>query len=198
MIDACMLPNARCSGMMDQQVIPCIWGVVDGSPRGEEDDGGGRGAGGGGIKAKCQQSWVGMERGCSKFGLVQSTPLRAREKHDGPLFALVPLCVWIWKTGDTKIIPYIFSLSITNSTFYIFYSNYSSRILKEQCGGRNPLHLRERVLCFGDCQKIFGIGDGISSLLEHLPLPSITSHSFVIYLFIHYWQPSYLFNDECK
>ena len=192
MIDACMLPNARCSGMMDQQVIPCIWGVVDGSPRGEEDDGGG------GIRAKCQQSWVGMERGCSKFGLVQSTPLRAREKHDGPLFALVPLCVWIWKTGDTKDHTlYIFSLHYQQYFLY-FCSNYSSKLLKEQCGGRNPLHLRERVLCFGDCQKIFGIGDGISSLLEHLPLPSITSHSFVIYLFIHYWQPSYLFNDECK
>jgi len=50
--DRRMLPNARCREM-DQQVIPCIWGVVDGSPRGEEDDGGGRGAGGGGIKAKC-------------------------------------------------------------------------------------------------------------------------------------------------
>jgi hypothetical protein len=24
--DRCMLPNARCSGVMDQQVIPCIWG----------------------------------------------------------------------------------------------------------------------------------------------------------------------------
>ena len=163
MIDACMLPNARCSGMMDQQVIPCIWGVVDGSPRGEEDDGGGRGAGGGGIKAKCQKSWVGMERGCSKFGLVQSTPLRAREKHDGPLFALVPLCVWIWKTGDTKDYTlYIFSLHYQQYFLY-FCSNYSSKLLKEQCGGRNPLHLRERVLCF--------------------PLPSITSHSFVIYLF---------------
>jgi len=33
------------------------------------------------------------------------------------------------------------------------------------------LHLSKREVCFGDCQKNFGIGDGIGSLLEHLPLP---------------------------
>jgi len=31
--------------------------------------------------------------------------------------------------------------------------------------------LREVEVCFDDCQKFFGIGDGIGSLLEHLPLP---------------------------
>ena len=42
---------------------------------------------------------------------------------------------------------------------------------KDRVEGENPLHLREREVCFGDCQKNFGIGNEIGSLLEHLPLP---------------------------
>jgi hypothetical protein len=37
--------------------------------------------------------------------------------------------------------------------------------------GAIPLHLSRREVYFGDYQKIFGIGDGIGNLLEHLPLP---------------------------
>ena len=35
---------------------------------------------------------------------------------------------------------------------------------------RNPLHLREMEVCFGNWQKKFGIDDEIGSLLEHLSL----------------------------
>ena len=70
-----------------------------------------------------------------------------------------------------SLIFYIFSLFITNNIFYIFNSNCCSRLLKGYGGGRNSLHLREKEVCFCDCQIFFGIGDEIGSLPEHLSLP---------------------------
>ena len=35
----------------------------------------------------------------------------------------------------------------------------------------NPLHLGEREVCFGDHKKLFGNGDWICSLVEHLQSP---------------------------
>jgi len=71
---------------------------------------------------------------------------------------------------QTTYLSYFIFFSITNNIFYIFSSNCCSRLLKGYGGERNLLHLRERDVCFDDCQIFFGISDEIGSLLEHLPL----------------------------
>jgi hypothetical protein len=73
------------------------------------------------------------------------------------------------KVVDLRIIS-IFSLSITDTIFFIFDSQCCSRLPNEYGGVRNHLHLSSRDAYFGYHQKYFGIGNEIGNTLEHLLL----------------------------
>ena len=78
---------------------------------------------------------------------------------------------------------YIFSLHYQQYFLY-FCSNYSSKLLKEQGEGRNPLHLSKRKVCFDNYKKKLVLAIRLIvcwSTSRCLPLPPIPCHLFIYY-----------------
>ena len=96
-------------------------------------------------------------QGCSQFLVL----------HDFCRSYINSAIFWLWhKSISSRLlspVPYIFSLSVTNNTFYIFGGSIVADYSKDRVEGGIRQHLIKREVCIGDHQKKFGVGDGIES-----------------------------------